>query len=77
MQPPRQLRVRLQLGRLASLERKYRLGILTADEAREIFQLRELEARRRSYRAWYARDDNAERRAEYGRQWRQANPGCF
>jgi DNA mismatch repair ATPase MutS len=72
-----QLRVRLQLGRLASLERIYQHSHLTVAEARELFRLRANIARRRAVRAWLARGDNAERNAEYARRWREANPGCF
>jgi hypothetical protein len=72
-----QYRVRLQLDRLAELERKYRESHITVAEAREIFRLRLQCARRQASRAWLARGQNAANNASYGRLWRQANPGCW
>lgn len=71
-----QLRVRLQLARLASLERIYLHSHLTVGEAREMRRLREAIAKRRAVRAWLSRGDNAARNAANARQWREANPEC-
>lgn len=71
-----QLRVQLQLDRLAYLERKYRLSHITVAEAREIFRLREMILRRKAHRGWLVRGDNRERSVESARRWRAANPGC-
>lgn len=72
----RQLRVRLQMARIAKLERIYRFAHLTVSEARELQRLRQAIARRRANRAWYNRGNNAVRCRSYARQWRLANPGC-
>lgn len=71
-----QARVQIRLDRLAELERKYAVSHITVAEAREIFRLRDIAAKRRSNDAWLSRGDNRQRAVEMSRQWRQANPGC-
>lgn len=70
----RQWRVQRELDRIAELERLYREAHITVDQARELFRLRENEAKRRAGRAWRSR--NRDHCTSATKAWRAANPGC-